>query len=213
MICVTNANPFVSIIERPSEPFFSLIASLVKETFYLLKSLYDIPAGLIEIVIGLVKKNTTSGVKRVKTALTWFYQKIVSFSTFHGLLIAGAGGCELALGLNQLELISLGLAMPMTIILRSGCFIMAEILSLVYYTKCLIKACRVRCPNSEIAKEQLERVKTASILAIFSALNYIFGAGLALLGAPGALILVLMALGVTISGIKFLYNILCPQKD
>jgi len=187
---------------------FSLLNSkfseFVKKTSELFQGIFYLTYGSIELVFGLIQGKKQQPDPKVKSALHWFYrpiavfyQKITSFSVLHGGCFLGLGVCRLMQGLNQLNVIKLGLVLPTIALTGSSFFIAANVFLLLYSANKFCKYCFLPETASEGQKEEARLQKISYSLAFLSALNQIVGTVLMISGADTALVVLFMALAMT----------------
>lgn len=213
---MTHAIYSTEIFLTEIEPMICTIAMVVKETIHIMQSSYFLFVGVLKGKKVLSKPSTPilPAAKRAESVFSQiigFVKSLLSYDGMHSALFLGTGTCELMLGLQVFDYISLGSMTPVVANLSSGCFILANLVMLIQSVEQYDKASL----GMEKDKIKNERIKRSSILAIISALNYIAGMATIALGGPPALIVVLLSLGLTFGGLKILYDFfrpVCPVK-
>lgn len=196
---------------------FSLTSSklvlFIKKTSELFQGVFYLTYGSIELVLGLIQGKKREADPKVKSALNWFYrsiaafyQKITSFSVWHGTCLVGLGVCRLMQGLNQLHVIKLGLALPTIALTGSSFFIAANLFLLLYSANRFCKHSFLSKTASEEQKEDARLQKISHSLAFLSALNQIVGTVLMISGADTALVVLFMALALTQGAGKLVFD-------
>lgn len=205
-----------------TESIVSIVHMIFYETIHLMQSAYFLTVGAIETCIGLFTQETTlSDVsKKVRSALHSFFQwikslpeRLLSYNIIHGGLMLGTGVCELLLGLQKFDCVTLGAATPVVMGLSNACFFFANLVMLVRNVQLFQKACQIPEEASDEVKDNAKRVKLSAIFSMISALNYIVGIATMFFGGPVALIVMFIALGLTFGGLKILYDWFCPYQE
>jgi len=199
----------------------TMVVTVAKEVFHLVQSVYFLVLGTFEVVYGLIKKNpvdiSLTSVKSIfqnaVKRLVRFPKRILSCATLHGSLFLGTGVCELLQGLNVLEVIALGPALPFIALVGNGCFLVANLIMLVHNIKICLQASNLPPEASDEEREASKKAMISSIFAIISAINYIAGISLLIFGGPTAIIIVLVAMGLTSGGLKILFDFFQPYDN
>ncbi len=189
----------------------SVISMLVTKIFHLLQSGYLFLSGGREILYGIFRENITSLLKdRIVQSVKNFF----SYPVFHGTFLILAGVSELFLGLHYTNLLYLGSTLlPVATLLGNGCFLMGNLLILAQNIRIYKKASQIPWNSAAEEKENAEFVKGSAVLSIISALSYIFGLGLTIIGGPTIIILLFAFFGLLFGGIKILYDIIYSHGD
>jgi hypothetical protein len=210
------------IVVNRSEPIISIINMIVQNTIHLMQCPYFLAVGTLESVAGLFKKEPSSSAmsQKIRSALHNFYEwikslprRICSYNVIHGGLMLGTGVCELLLGLQQFDWLSLGAATPFVAAMSNGCFVLGNIVMLIHNAKLFHQACQLREDASNEEKQNAKRVKMSAVFSMISAINYIVGITTMLFGGPVALIVMLVSLGLTFGGLKILYDWVYPYRE
>lgn len=207
-----------SVLTYSSASMLLVVSFVADKAFHFLKSTYYLLYGISESVYGFFFKRVhslsiESLSNTAKKVISLFFKKLFSYNFLHGGCLVAAGISELIQGLNQYSLVSLGLAFPFIVLAGEVSLLFAYFLVLVRNLRICVKISEQPPLVLEEDIKNSNRLKTSAILNIFSALNYIAGISLALLGGPTTLIIVLLAFGLVSGGLAILFNILYPSKS
>lgn len=213
--CTKSIGGIVEFAINRTEPILSIANKVFYETVHLMQSSYFLTVGVYETCMGLFSNETTLSdiSKKIRSVfyrfLGWIKsipERILSYNVIHGGLMLGTGVCELLLGLQQFECITLGATTPLIMGMSNTCFFLGNLVMLIHNVQLLQRFSCVPDNASNEEKAQARRLKLSAILSIVSALNYIVGMATILFGGPTALIIMFIALGLTFGGLKILYD-------
>lgn len=207
-----------SILTYSSASLLLVVSFVADKAFHFLKSSYYLLYGISESIYGFFFKKVHSVSiesisNSVKKVCCLFFKKLFTHNFLHGGCLVVAGISELIQGLSQYSLISLGLAFPFIVLLGEVSLLIAYFLVLVHNLRICI---RISQQPPLVLEEEIKnssRLKTSAIMNIFSALNYIAGISLALIGGPATVVVILLAFGLVSGGLAILFNLLYPSKS